>query len=190
MKIRTLILSLLLAVFCFDTGQGFALLGYVWPNATYDYFVNPANKDGLAKDPLIAAFKGGANVWNKWCKGVYKGTTTLKKVSFNQKNTVFFRPKKSGLAIATTFIFFTTDRKTILDFDLVYWDAAWKFFTGKTGCQAGFYVQDIAAHEFGHAIGIDHSAVLAATMFPSTVFCNTALRSLHDDDKKAANKAY
>ena len=69
-----------------------------------------------------------------------------------------------------------------IDADIVFWDGAFQFFTGSSGCSGGFYIEDIAAHEFGHALGLDHSTMSTATMYPSTSYCNTANRSLDPDD--------
>ena len=63
-------------------------------------------------------------------------------------------------------------------------------FTGTTGCSNGFYIEDIAAHEFGHALGLGHSAASNATMYPSTFYCNTANRSLDADDVAGVEQIY
>ena len=40
----------------------------------------------------------------------------------------------------------------LIDADVVFHEAAYHFFT-VSGCANGYYIEDIGAHEFGHAIG-------------------------------------
>jgi hypothetical protein len=99
-----------------------------------------------------------------------------------------FRNASSGSAIATTYTWMSGAR--IIDADIVFWDAGFQFFTGSTGCTNGFYIEDIAAHEFGHALGLGHSTTPGATMYPSTPPCNTGLRSLDPDDIAGVRSLY
>ena len=78
----------------------------------------------------------------------------------------------------------------IIDADIVFWDGGFNFFTGNAGCSNGFYIEDIAAHEFGHVLGLGHSAIPTATMYPSTGACNTSLRSLDPDDIAGIRSLY
>ena len=77
-----------------------------------------------------------------------------------------FRNESSGSAIATTYYWMMGS--AIVDADIVFWDGGFSFFTGNAGCSNGFYIEDIAAHEFGHVLGLGHSAIPTATMYPST----------------------
>ena len=45
-------------------------------------------------------------------------------------------------------------------------------------------------HEVGHVIGIGHSNVSGATMYPSVSACNTSNRSLEADDFAARDDLY
>ena len=91
-----------------------------------------------------------------------------------------FRNASSGSAIATTYWWSSGSR--IIDADIVFWDGGFRFFAGSTGCSNGFYIEDIAAHEFGHALGLGHSTSANATMFPSVSSCTTGNRTLDGDD--------
>jgi hypothetical protein len=44
------------------------------------------------------------------------------------------------------------------------------------------YIEDVATHEFGHMLGMQHSTVTDATMYPSYSTCSEALRTLASDD--------
>jgi len=60
------------------------------------------------------------------------------------------------------------------------------------GSQSNFDIQGIGCHEFGHALGLGHTNVNAATMFPSAG-CGSfsvALRSIDPDDGNGVKAAY
>ena len=56
----------------------------------------------------------------------------------------------------------------------------------EAGCSGEYDVDGIMAHEVGHVIGLGHSNVAGATMYPSVSACNTGNRSLAADDIAAA----
>ena len=60
----------------------------------------------------------------------------------------------------------------------------------ESGCSAEYDIDGIMAHEVGHVIGIGHSNVSGATMYPSISACNTSARSLATDDLNARNDLY
>lgn len=184
---RKLFLFCWLLLFCFlNSSHSFSLLGYRWPNPYFEYFINPENNDVNA-DSTIQAIRAGANVWNQWCRAIYGGRTTQKVIRNDGKNTVFFRESEYG-AIASTYIFHRGP--AILDIHIVFWDRKWQFYPGDTGCVQGFYLEDEATHEFGHAIGLGHSEFQGASMFAHTPFCNHSIRTLSQDDINAANQLY
>jgi predicted Zn-dependent protease len=73
----------------------------------------------------------------------------------------------------------------------VYTNLAYQYYSsGETGCTAEFDINSIMVHEVGHVIGIGHSNVSGATMYPSISTCNTAPRSLAADDIAARDDLY
>lgn len=64
------------------------------------------------------------------------------------------------------------------------------YSSGEAGCSGEYDVDGIMAHEVGHVIGIGHSNVSGATMYPSVSACNTGNRSLASDDINAKNDLY
>lgn len=76
------------------------------------------------------------------------------------------------------------------DPNFLWEDAPGSFFCNAQ--QSNFDIQGIACHEFGHALGLGHSGVNAATMFPSAG-CGSfsvALRSIDVDDGNGTEAAY
>lgn len=60
----------------------------------------------------------------------------------------------------------------------------------ESGCSSEYDIDGIMAHEVGHVIGIGHSNVSGATMYPSVSACNTGNRSLATDDFAARDDLY
>jgi hypothetical protein len=53
------------------------------------------------------------------------------------------------------------------------------------GCSGEYYIEGVMVHETGHAIGLAHTSVSGATMYPSVSACNNGPASIENDDKAA-----
>jgi hypothetical protein len=157
--------------------------GVSWNQRPVPYAINTTNAD-VAEDGVEAAVRAGADVWAGQSTASigfsYVGRTGQTTTGLDSANMVVFRNASNGSAIATTYYWSSGGR--ILDADIVFWDAGFRFFSGAAGCSDGFYIEDIAAHEFGHALGLGHSATSGATMYPSVSSCSTSPRTLTPDD--------
>jgi hypothetical protein len=171
--------------------SAYALKTARWNTTSVPFYVNAQNLDAAPAD-LLSGVHFGAYAWtvqsNAAFSFYYAGGTSGSTVTNNGRNEVFFRNASNGSAIATTYTYSSGGR--ILDTDIVFWDGAYKFFSGVTGCSGGFYVEDVAAHEFGHALGLAHSSVSGATMYPSLGYCSTGARWLAEDDKQGVEALY
>jgi len=158
--------------------------GSRWIGTPVPYVVNTENLDDLPASAIVPALRAGADAWalqsNAAFSFSYAGTSNQTTITNDGINLVLFRNDESGSAIATTY--WWSSGSTLIDADIVFWDGAFQFFTGSSGCSGGFYIEDIAAHEFGHALGLGHSTTSTATMYSSTSYCYTANRSLDPDD--------
>jgi hypothetical protein len=168
----------------------FSVSGPAWPQPQTPYFVNSSNLDlpGPAAD---AAVRAGAETWLQQAgafRFVYSGTSSQTTNTNDQINLVVFRNASNASAIATTY--WWSMGSQIIDADIVFWDEAFTFFAGTGGCSSGFYIEDIAAHEFGHALGLGHSTMVGATMYPSVSSCNTGNRTLDADDISGVRSLY
>jgi hypothetical protein len=73
----------------------------------------------------------------------------------------------------------------------IYTNTAQPLYSSReAGCSGEYDVDGIMAHEVGHVIGIGHSNVSGATMYPSVSACNTGNRTLAADDIAARDDLY
>lgn len=74
----------------------------------------------------------------------------------------------------------------------VYTSERHAFFSSREtdGCSGEYDIDGVMVHEVGHVIGIGHSNVQGATMYPSVSACNTANRTLERDDTAAKSDLY
>ncbi|HYC89718.1 MAG TPA: matrixin family metalloprotease [Thermoanaerobaculia bacterium] len=96
----------------------------------------------------------------------------------------------TGSCLAATLTGYYTGN-TIYDAD-VYTNTRYSFYSSREndGCSGEFDIDGIMVHEVGHVIGLGHSNVAGATMYPSVSSCNSANRTLEADDIAGMNALY
>jgi Matrixin len=191
---RHLVAAVIIAIVALSATStpAYNITGRRWAVNPVDFYINPANAD-VTQTAAISAILAGANAWSTQSAAdvslYYVGPTNGTSTGANGKNEVFFRPDTGSGAIATTY-WWTDSSNHVIDADIVFYDGSFAFFTGSSGCSGGYYIEDVATHEFGHALGISHSDVAEATMVSGTGPCNTAKRSLALDDVAAIEALY
>jgi Matrixin/Bacterial Ig domain len=192
LSIRIALATAALAVAITAWPTAYVLTGPKWAMRTVNYYINPTNAD-VSDAAAEAAVQAGAATWgsqsNADFRFYYMGRTSGTTLTNNGRNEVFFRSESAGGTIASTY-WWADASNHLIDADIVFYDGGFQFFTGSSGCSAGLYIEDIAAHEFGHALGLGHSSDPTATMYPSASWCSTDLRTLASDDLAGVEALY
>jgi hypothetical protein len=167
----------------------FATNGHTWGIKQIPYYINPANKY-MSDSSAVAGITSAASTW----KGVanislsYAGYTTKSSLTNDGVNAVFFRDDASGYIAETYWWWDGTGH--LVDADIVYHEN-YKFYSGNMGCNGdGYYIENTGSHEFGHLLGLAHSSVDTAAMWPNSGACETIRETLDPDDLAGIQSLY
>ena len=156
------------------------------------YYINPVNADMTEAD-AIAAIQAGASAWSAQSRAnilpYYMGRSSGSVITRNGLNEVFFRNVSAGGMYGETYWWYDGSNR-LIEADIMFYDGGITFFKGSSGCSGGVYLQDALTHEFGHALGLGHSPVPGATMYPSMTWCSMDPRTLDADDLAGIETLY
>ncbi len=107
-------------------------------------------------------------------------------VLFDEANASGFFPLGSA-TVALTPLWFHANG-VIQDADVLFNGAGFNFTT--SGAPGRFDVEDVATHELGHLLGLDHSGAASATMYPYVDQGLVLQRSLAQDEISGLRDAY
>ncbi|MDF1836808.1 MAG: IPT/TIG domain-containing protein [Planctomycetota bacterium] len=130
------------------------------------------NSAGHSTAQLVENTSAGEQARTDWA------SDSIHLMTFDENNTSGFFPPGSGVVAITPLEFFTSG--TIIDADVLFNGKDFRFTTDGTGGR--FDIQDVATHELGHLLGLDHSGVAGATMYPYVDPTVILHRSLGMDD--------
>jgi len=190
--------ALFVAFFCITSAAfGYTLNGRKWfSSAEAKFYVN--NGSGptccLSSSQQSSAINSGINAW-----GIAgNGGTTTKSGARNDGQNVVSWSKLGGTTLGVT-NYTTTDtsQSQVCNGNLIYrfvevdvrFNNAFTWQTSST-CTNGYDLAGVATHEFGHAVGLGHSSVSGATMYPSVASCDFSMSSLANDDKAGYSAIY
>ncbi len=147
------------------------------------------NKTVTDSDGGVTAVVGAIKAWGI----INSGTTNQQAVRGQAPATIMLNNNGklcNGSCLAATLIGYYSG-STIQDAD-VYTSTRHAFFSSREtdACSGEYDIDGVMVHEVGHVIGLGHSSVAGATMYPSVSACNTANRSLEADDLAGKNDLY
>ncbi|MEM9799031.1 MAG: matrixin family metalloprotease, partial [Planctomycetota bacterium] len=138
------------------------------------------NAAGGSSARLVESFDPGTRARRDW------ESRDVQLVLFDESNTSGFFTGASGTVAVTPVSFRQSGR--IVDADVLFNGEDFRFST--SGESGRFDVQDLATHELGHYLGLDHSGVCGATMYPFVDPTIVLHRSLSLDDRGGVRAAY
>ena len=107
-------------------------------------------------------------------------------ILFDENNSSGYFPQGSGTVAITPVQYFSNGR--IADADVLFNGSGYNFTT--SGALGAFDVADVGAHELGHLLGLDHSGVAGATLYPYVDPVVIEHRSLAADDEGGARAIF
>jgi len=107
-------------------------------------------------------------------------------IMFDENNSSGFFPSGSGIVAVTPMSFFNGG--IIIDADVLFNGRGFAFTT--EGAPGRFDVQDVAVHELGHVLGLDHTGAAGASLYPYVDSSQLLHRSISIDDVHGLRDAY
>jgi uncharacterized protein (TIGR03437 family) len=171
-------------------------------NGRVVYNLNPAGSDDVPFAQVESAITASFKTWTDlatcgiaFTRGANRTETGgrndgIFQIYWCENSTVDDGLDISGaLAVTRTYMFTSGARNgEIVDVSLVFNGKEIQWATDGNASRVD--IAEVATHEIGHAIGLNHSPVAVSTMFPRTGKGVTRSRTPHSDDQIAASVLY
>jgi len=165
-----------------------------WKQIHITYEVDPSNDQNLSDAAIDSMISAATRTWSQpvgdGLAFEYRGRAEGKINPHDNKNIIYFENDwdYDSSLVGLTFIWSHPDGEIVgFDMALNTRDHDWSI----DGSPGENDLLNTITHEFGHALGVDHSpTVQTATMFPSTYPGELNKRDLHNDDERAVQYLY
>jgi Matrixin len=163
-----------------------------------DWGFDGTNSSGLADADIQATFEDAIDLWELVITsgtdvlGVYDaGNTLAPSTTSDGENNIAFGDAGGGGIVAVTYLW-SSIGGDIIEWDQIYEDTdPWSI--GDPVPAAEFDLLNVAAHEMGHAMGLDHptgGGCTRETMYASVSLGESKKRTLTNGDSNGINKQY
>ncbi|MEK7866158.1 MAG: proprotein convertase P-domain-containing protein [Planctomycetota bacterium] len=170
---------------------GYVLMGGRWAQSAIpvSYYTNTQATVPGWEASVRAGFQHWDDVPNCVMDFTWQGQTNRIATTSDNMNVVSLSPDPAALGSGTLAV--TTNwywsNNTFSEFDME-WNQNQNWSTAGESWKMD--VESVAAHEAGHALGLDHTNIYEATLYPSTGAGELFRRSLHADDMAGAQALY
>jgi len=173
-------------------------LGVKWKSLPVSYVINSSNGDGLTESFVAGAISAAAETWDRETSAeLFNDNHRLDTGAVygvqNFENALAFGNYPDPNVIGVTSIWYTRQGKQLVEFDMLFNDSfLWGDATA-TSAPIFMDLENIAAHELGHAAGLDDiysSNCSAVTMYGYSGEGEIEKRSLEPADIAGIQKLY
>lgn len=191
-------IALFLVVLCVSSAAfSYTLNGRKWfTSADAEFFLNNSNGPSccLSSSQQSSQIVSGINAWSIASHG---GSTTLSGARRDGTNVISWGKLGGTTLGVTNYTSTDTSQSQVCNGNLIYrfvevdvrFNNAFNWQTSST-CTNGFDLAGVSTHEFGHAVGLGHTNVSGATMYPSVAACDFSISSLANDDRNGYSAIY
>lgn len=191
-------IALFLALSCVASSAfAYSLNGRKWfSSGEAQFYLNNSNGPAccLTASQQSSQITSGINPW-----GIagYGGSTSASGARRDGVNAISWGKLGGTTLGVTNYISTNTSQSQVCSGNLIYrfeevdvrFNNAVRWQTS-SGCSGGYDLAGVSVHEFGHAVGLGHSNVSGATMYPSVAACDFSISSLANDDKAGYSAIY
>ena len=192
---------------CYEVGEdcedGLEPYPTFWETPCVEIYLNEDGTKLLSFDTVSSIVEAAADAWNvpesSSLQMHYAGLTNETRVGYNaytsrNANIIVFRDDawyEDPSIMALTSVIFRKSNGKIYDADMEINSYHYSFGVVTPRSPNGVIdLQNTITHELGHVVGLDHSEVEAATMFPYSTDGVTYMQTLDADDIEAIGTIY